>query len=117
VKVLVCGGRDYKNTAEMYHVLDKLHLERTFTMLIEGDARGADKLAGKWAEDRGVQLVKVPANWAGQGLAAGTKRNTLMLDLIDVDLVVAFTGGTGTSNMMFQAYKRGIEIIDVETFS
>lgn len=112
--VLITGGRDYRNQAELVKVLDQLHAERKFTILVEGDAKGADRLSGKWAEDRGVQLVKVPANWNGQGLSAGTKRNTLMLDLFNPELVVAFPGGTGTANMMGQAHKRGIEIIDVE---
>lgn len=115
MKVLICGGRDYRNASEMARALDMIHAERKFTLVIEGDAQGADRMSGRWAVDRGVQLVKVPANWTGRGDAAGTERNTLMLDLFpDIELVVAFSGGTGTANMMMQAHKRGIEIIDVE---
>lgn len=113
--VLVTGGREYRDTKKIYQVLDHVHSERKFTLLVEGDAQGTDTRAGKWALERGVQLIKVPANWVGDGVdTAGTKRNKLMLELFDVSLIIAFSGGSGTSNMMLQGFKRGVEIIDVE---
>lgn len=118
--VLVTGGRDYRDRRELYAVLDRLHAERRFTFLVHGDARGADKLAHAWAMSRGVQPVAMPAMWDFDGEEkAGSKRNQRMFTFAQPDLIVAFSGGRGTANMMrigYEARKKGhkVEIIDVE---
>lgn len=126
MRVLVCGGREYANYEELCRVLDKLHAEHGFTLLVHGDAgaykqgyrsrptayKGADALAGRWAEERGIQQVKFPANWNGQDNAAGMIRNQLMLDIVPPDLCVGFPGGVGTNAMMFRAHKAGVKVID-----
>lgn len=128
MKVLVCGGREYALYGEMCEYLDNLHDEHGFSLLIHGDAgqykqgyrngpvahKGADALAGRWATERGVQQVKVPANWTGKDNAAGMIRNQLMLDLFDIDMCIGFPGGIGTNKMMYMAHKAGIKVIDVE---
>lgn len=117
--VLITGGRNYQDHLELVKVLDQLHAERRFTFLVHGNAKGADKMAHKWALWRGVQPVAMEALWDFCGDKAGTKRNTAMLQFAQPNLVVAFSGGVGTANMMKQSYdaqKKGmeIEIIDVE---
>lgn len=128
MRVLVCGSRDYALYDALCQILDKLHAEHLFTLLVHGDAgaykqgyrahpvayKGADALAGRWAEERGVQQVKVPANWNGLDNKAGMVRNELMLDLVDPELCIGFPGGIGTNAMMLRAHKRGIEVIDTE---
>ena len=128
MKVLVCGGRDYSSYEDICRVLDYLNNERGFKLLIHGDAgkykqgyreqpvayKGADALAGRWATIRGIQQVKVPANWEGLGNKAGMIRNELMLDLFSPDLCIGFPGGIGTNKMMHMSYKRGIEVIDTD---
>lgn len=44
-KILVCGGRDYTNRKKVYHVLDTLKNVFGEVIIIQGDARGADRLA------------------------------------------------------------------------
>lgn len=78
-------------------------------LVIHGDAPGADSLAGWWAEVRGAQNVRCPANWRLHGRKAGPMRNTAMLAL-NPDLVVAFPGGTGTADMVSKATARGIKL-------
>ncbi len=119
MKVLVTGGREYRNRCEMHEVLSTLHTAHQFTFLIHGDARGADRLAGKWAEANGVQPVAMKALWDLEGDAAGSKRNQRMYEFAKPDLIVAFSGGRGTANMMktgFTAKHAGdpVDIIDVE---
>jgi YspA, cpYpsA-related SLOG family len=46
MRVLVCGGRDFADSALLYGVLDELNRAKTIICVIEGDARGADRLAG-----------------------------------------------------------------------
>jgi hypothetical protein len=113
--VLITGGRDYRREKEMWAVLDRLHQERNFTYLVHGDARGADQMSHRWAKQRGVQPVACEALWGFYGdKVAGTKRNKMMYDFSRPDLVVAFSGGTGTANMMKIATDGDTEVIDVE---
>lgn len=115
--VLITGGREYKNQRELFSVLDRLHAERKFTFLVHGDARGADQMAHRWAKKNGVPPVAMEALWDTEGDDAGTKRNARMLAFTKPDLVVAFSGGRGTSNMMRIAFEAEVELIDVEDYA
>lgn len=103
--VLVCGGRDYVDRATMWRALDAVHALRPITLLVHGGARGADALAGYWAEDHGVDVVIYPVNWQGHGKSGGPRRNARMLER---ERPVAFPGGPGTADMTRQAEWRGV---------
>jgi hypothetical protein len=113
MKVLVCGGRDYVDVKRLQVVMDYLHELNDFDHLIHGAAIGADTLAGKWAKDHGVHVMSYEANWELHGNSAGPIRNTRMLVEGKPDLVVAFPGGKGTSNMMKQAINKGFDVFKV----
>lgn len=116
-RVLVCGGRTFgRGPGEevfMQRTLDSLHLWKRIDLLVTGGAFGVDSVATWWARSRGVQSVVVPANWNGNGRAAGMQRNQLMLDLVEPHLVVAFPGGRGTAGMVMLARKEGIDVRQV----
>jgi hypothetical protein len=114
VRVLVCGGRDFKARAYLYDVLDTHHKTMgPFTWLVEGGAPGADSLAAQWAESRGVEGRSVAADWSRDGRTAGPLRNRRMLVEDKPDLVIAFPGGRGTANMVAQARGAGIRTISI----
>jgi len=74
MRVLVCGGRDFDDVGLMNSVLDRLHTEKFFTVLIHGNARGADRMADAWASCRGVprEPYGVPqGEWDEVGKRAG----------------------------------------------
>lgn len=112
-RVLVCGGRKFRDTALLIGTLDSYHHLYTFTLLIEGGALGADRLAREWAKLRGVPIKTYEADWDTYGDAAGRIRNRLMLVDGKPDLVIAFKGGPGTNNMCLQSMKRMVEVIRV----
>jgi YspA, cpYpsA-related SLOG family len=109
MRVLVCGGRTYSNQSKVFEYLDRLRSGEGIDLIITGDARGADALGNLWATTHGVPLAKVPANWGYHGKSAGFIRNASMIELLMPELVVAFPGGRGTENMVFQASYAGIE--------
>lgn len=84
--------------------LDPLRGE--MTLLIHGDARGADRLAARWAVQNGVPVKAFPANWRAHGLAAGPMRNEQMLVEGMPQLVIAFPGGRGTADMVRRVRSR-----------
>jgi hypothetical protein len=131
VRVLVCGGRTFgvlpfdrpednaewrdlqaRKKAERDLLKDKLVRLRGqgMSLLIHGGARGADSLAGQWAEFNGVPQDVYWADWNRYGKAAGILRNMRMLEDGQPDLVVGFPGGRGTADMLHRAASQGIMI-------
>jgi hypothetical protein len=112
-RVLVCGGRNFASPAQVALALDRLHTERGFTALIQGGASGADALAKDWVRTKPeIERYECKADWEKHGRAAGPLRNARMLEW-KPDLVVAFTGGKGTANMVDQARRAGVPVIEV----
>ncbi len=106
---LVCGGRKFANKGQLYEELD----DRPVSAIVHGDAKGADRLAGQWASERGIPEILVPANWIYHHKGAGPIRNGWMLKFVRVDVVLAFPGGTGTANMVSQARAAGIPVKEI----
>jgi YspA, cpYpsA-related SLOG family len=116
MRVLVCGGRDFEDSGLMISILDRLHAENSFTVVIHGNARGADTIADSWASGRGIprEPFGVPqGEWDNIGKKAGPLRNQQMLDEGRPDLVVAFPGGGGTKDMVRRAVKAGVSVHEV----
>jgi YspA, cpYpsA-related SLOG family len=117
MRLLVCGSRTWTDRPRLWQVLDRLvsaHGDRQVTV-IEGDARGADRLAGQLARRRGWRLERYPADWSGEGRAAGFRRNARMLREGRPDVVVAFTVGPlhesrGTADMVRRAQEAGVPV-------
>jgi hypothetical protein len=110
MRMLVCGGRDFKDRAFLFDVLDRYLVSREVTDLIHGAARGADALAHQWAYERQVRMWPFPADWKRDGKAAGPIRNQRMLDEGRPNFVVAFPGGKGTADMIQRAKTAGLEV-------
>ena len=111
MRILVCGGRDFKDRKSIKRVLRKFDDD---TILIHGDARGADKLAGSYGRYRVWAIFSVPAQWKRYNRSAGYTRNARMLKEGVPELVIAFPGGRGTANMVKQARKKHITVKIVE---
>lgn len=105
MRVLVCGGRSF----ETWGVVQKALAEVKPSVVIQGGAPGADRLAAKWADVNHVPLVTYPALWH-QGKKGGPVRNAFMLQDSRPDIVVAFPGGAGTRDMIAKAEAAGIPV-------
>ena len=112
MKVLVCGGRDYRDAAHVDRVLQQIDADGTITTIIHGAARGADQLGEAWGLKRGKVLEPYPADWSTYGLSAGPRRNQEMLTKGKPDLVVAFPGGRGTADMVRRSKRAGVRVIE-----
>lgn len=116
MKVLVCGGRDFVSYEYLKTVLSAIQVtHEPFTEIIHGAARGADELAGIYAQRHQIPCKAFPADWRTHGKAAGPIRNKQMLDEGRPDMVVAFKGGRGTANMVQQAKAAKVAVFDAST--
>ena len=119
MRILICGSRDYTNKQRIREAI----LFYKPPVVIEGEARGADTLARKVAEELGIEIAKnskgergFPADWNKYGKAAGPIRNKQMLDEGKPDLVLAFFSGKyedskGTKNMVEQAIAASVIVL------
>lgn len=96
---MVCGGRDFTNYFVVKNVLDRCKLKKD-TVIISGNAKGADTMGERYARENGLQLEIYPANWSKYGKSAGPIRNQEMCNVCDC--VIAFWDGMsrGTKNMI-----------------
>ncbi|MFM7735009.1 MAG: DUF2493 domain-containing protein [Alphaproteobacteria bacterium] len=106
MKVIVCGGRNFDDKALLERALGEIEI----TELIEGGAKGADRLAREWAKARGIPVRTFKADFRRYGRGGGPVRNRQMIDEGHPELVVAFPGGSGTANMVSLARAAGIPV-------
>lgn len=108
MRVLVCGDRHWTDRDSIRARLSRLP---TGTIIIEGEAPGADTLAREVAEELGLEVRRFPAQWDRYGRAAGPVRNRRMLEE-QPDLVIAFhhdlSKSRGTANMVQLAARAGV---------
>ena len=109
-RILVCGGRDYKDRNKVKEVLSAY----TPDCIIQGGALGADRLAYFYSVDHGITDVTFPAEWEKYGKKAGYIRNVQMLEEGKPDLVIAFPGGKGTAMMIKIAKEAGVPVMEIE---
>ena len=117
MRVLVCGSRHFNDYAKLCNEMDKLPLDENQPItIISGEARGADTLAKRYAEECGWNYEGYPADWNTYGKRAGPIRNRRMLVEGKPELVVAFLApdSRGTQNMIDQSKKAGVEVYVVE---
>lgn len=91
MKILITGDRNYINfeiVKKTFEILAPSCEVKTCTV-IHGNAKGADKLAGNYAESLGYQMIVKPADWKKYGKGAGPIRNLEMI-AENPDIVIIF---------------------------
>jgi hypothetical protein len=108
VRLLICGGRDWTDRAAIRRLLEQLRP----AVVLEGGARGADRLARQEAAALRIKVETYWADWVRHGRRAGLVRNQRMLDEGRPDLVAAFPTerSTGTWHMVGLARRAGVEV-------
>lgn len=113
MRLLVCGDRKWRDRDYLYTILNDLRLFYDVSVVIEGEAAGADRMAGEWAVERGIPVERYPADWNRDGKPAGIIRNVQMLKEGKPEMVVAFhrsfRESKGTRHMVTIAREAGIQ--------
>ena len=122
MRLIVCGGRYFRDVPLLWKTLDDL--DRYFaetgdsirTVIdgasddVTGPYVGADFWGHQWAIAHDRATIRVHAEWKELGRKAGPIRNQRMIDEDKPDGVVAFPGGTGTADMIAKAVKAGLRL-------
>ena len=109
--VVVTGGRAFADAG----LVDRALTAADPGMLIEGGARGADRLCREWAQARGVHVLTMDALWDHHGRRAGMIRDAAMVEVARrlSAVLVAFPGGSGTADCVRRAGAAGMVVIGV----
>jgi hypothetical protein len=109
MRVAIVGSREFDDYELLKETVNNLKLK--ITTVVSGGARGADRLAERYAKEYGIELLIFKADWDKLGKGAGFARNQTIID--NVDHLVAFWDGhsTGTMDIMKKAYKKNIPVI------
>jgi hypothetical protein len=97
VIALFCGSREWSDRKRIRRDLESLP---EGSVVIEGGARGADRIAREEAQALGIHVATVCALWDHYDRSAGYRRNEAMARL-SPDFVYAYPlGGPGTAQMI-----------------
>lgn len=125
-KVVVTGGRDYKDYPMISAALDGFHRQNTITSLVNGYADGLDKAAHGWAELNDIDPLKYEVtkkDWDRLGKRAGILRNEQMVreefdkaPVYDkIKACLSFPGGPGTAHMTNYCVSKNIPTYKLDT--
>jgi hypothetical protein len=112
MKVIVAGGRDFKDYKVLSQYCDKI-LSRTDTSSIEivsGGAKGADTLAERYAKEKGYPFRVFEAKWESYNSAAGPVRNREMAEYSDALIAFWNQKSPGTRSMISIAEELGLKV-------
>ena len=113
MRLLICGDRNWKDK-ELIHMYVKHYNP---SIIIEGEAKGADSLAREVGESLGILVEKYPADWTTHGKKAGPIRNNQMLKEGKPDMVIGFhddlESSKGTKHMLKISVKAKIKTLHV----
>ena len=104
------GGKDFNDHTVIWSVLDRIRTRHPDIVLVHGGARsGAELIAARWADTRGVAQVKCTPDWKVHAKAAPFKRNDEMLKLGLIGLV-ACPGNGITDNLIDKAKQKRLNV-------
>lgn len=111
VKVIIAGGRDFRDLGLMRKSLEYLFSNIGYPdEVVCGMAKGADLLGFQWASEKEIPIRKFPANWSKHGKAAGYIRNEQMANY-STHCVCFWDGrSTGTAHMIEIAKKKNLKL-------
>lgn len=108
MRVIVCGSRRWRDRKAITDRLAELPAD---SVIVHGNAAGADRIAHQEAQKLGLLVEPHPADWEKHGKAAGPIRNREMAQM-GGDLCLAFWDGSsrGTAHMIGEAEARHIPV-------
>lgn len=106
--VIIAGTRTFNDYDLLCKKCDVFFSRMKPDAIVCGEARGADLLGRRYAEEHGIPILSFPADWDTYGKKAGYLRNRQMAEAAHA-LVVFWDGESrGTKNMIDLAHEYGL---------
>lgn len=112
MRLIIAGSRTFNDIDRLMLHADNYVAEHWNgdVTVVSGTAQGADRLGERWAEMRGYDIERYPAQWDVYGKSAGYKRNEYMAS-IATNLLAFWDGKSrGTKHMIDIAKRKGLAV-------
>lgn len=111
-RIIIAGSRTFNNYALFASKLDHLVKKLRNIYIVTGDAKGPDKMATRWAFERGWSYSIFRAEWDKHGKAASLIRNQEMIEKGRAKALIAFWDGKskGTKSIIDLAKKAKLKV-------
>jgi hypothetical protein len=109
MRVIIAGGRDFVPSSADFRTIQDLLTKSDAEEVVSGCCRGADKFGELCADNLGILIKRIPAEWMRYGKAAGPRRNREMAQYADA--VILMPGGKGTNDMRQAAISANLNIL------
>src|SRR5262245_56020211 len=111
---LVCGGSTHFLTPPETAWIAAMGREHGITALIPGGSRFVDAALGTWAQQNGIAVKPIPADWH-PGHQVGAIRSAQYLKMLHQHLpgqllILALPGGEGTAHVMHEGTRLGLPV-------
>lgn len=103
MRFLIAGSKSFDNYSLLCRRMDRYVETFAPTAVICGMARGADLLGKRWADERDIPVIEMPAQWEVGGKidrGAGYKRNVEMAKITDMAFLFWDGVSHGTKHML-----------------
>jgi len=108
-KLIIAGSRNFSDYNTLKNVCDEFLFEKNNIEIVSGTARGADMLGEQYAQEKGYQVSKFPADW-NKGKGAGYIRNKQMAEYANALVAFWDNSSRGTKHMIDLAYQNNLEV-------
>lgn len=109
--VAVIGSRDFTD----YDFLTQVMENHSPTLIVSGGAKGADALAQRYANEKGLEIQIFKPDWKQFGRGAGVIRNRQIVE--NSDYVIAFWDGQSRGTKSSIDYARKLnKVVHIEIY-
>lgn len=109
-RIAFTGGKQFQEVGAIWDTLDRVRTRHADMILLHGGGEGAELIAARWADTRGVAQVVFRPDWKRHANAAPFRRNDAMLEAQPLG-VVHFPGGGISDNLADKAQAKGIRVL------
>jgi len=100
LRVIIAGGRSFNDYNLLCETCDLAFSKQPKIQVVSGNAKGADSLGEKYANEKNHSLKLFPADWVKHGKSAGMIRNAEMAKYADAVIVFWDGKSPGTKHMI-----------------
>ena len=110
MRTIIAGGRNISELTDICEAVNRCGFGNDISEVVSGTAPGADRLGEMWANTYGVPIKRFPAEWNGNGKAAGIIRNCEMAAYAEALIAIWDGISPGTRHMISEARRRGLRV-------
>lgn len=113
-RLAIVGSRNFENYSHLKEVMTDFNSQYGFpSTIVSGGAKGADKLAERYAKENNIPIIVFRPIWSKYGRGAGIIRNRDIVKQSTHMVAFCIDHSKGTMNSINLAKEKGIHVVKV----